>query len=211
MEPESYNIKSVRHLNSGRRGRQLCEVIFKDGIEVGKVRRTFIEKVKNQENLKDAGINLNQSPATRIRVDIMRILAARLCEEVPEGSAIVVPHVAKPVIILHGKNGKKRPLSYVTAIKSYGNLLTQSDKSRIADRMRRIGFTGSVERTFAILENDDSEEDGEDDGTRIPGLSSAPQGPTKKFFGNKPAPGKRSYAEMASSPTGSKVVKQMKH
>jgi hypothetical protein len=68
-----------------------------------------------------------------------------------------------------------------------------------------------VERTFAILENDDSEEDGEDDGTRIPGLSSAPQGPTKKFFGNKPAPGKRSYAEMASSPTGSKVVKQMKH
>jgi hypothetical protein len=143
----------------------------------------------------------------------MRILAARICEEIPDGSAIVVPHVAKPVIILHGKNGKRRPLSYVTAIKAYGSLLTKSDRGRIADKMRRIGFTGSTERTFAILENDDSDEDNhdEDGGPHIPGLSVASHGPHKKFQGNKPAPGKRSYAEMASKQSGSKGAKAMKY
>jgi hypothetical protein len=199
IESGLYEIKSVRHLNPNRKGRQLCEVIFKDAKEAGQVRKAFIEKVKTQDDLKEAAVNLNQTPATRVRVEILRIIANRIKEEVPECTAIVVPHLAKPVIVLY-KDNRKRPLSYIQAVKSYKDLLTDSDMDRIMGKLRRFGFSGSPEHAFAIIEEADSEdEDVTEEVTTIPGLT--------KTKAVKKGIGKRSYAEMAAGSKQKKIQK----
>jgi hypothetical protein len=204
MDDKEYTIESVRHLNPARMGRQLCEVKFSSAAEAGRIRKTFVQKVRNQENLKDATINLNQSPATRVRIEIMKIIANRIGEENPEGSAIVVPHLAKPVIVLYDKDGRKRPLSYLQAVKSYKNLLTDSDVRRISEKMSRIGFEGSPEHVFAVIEEVDSED--ERYGQETEDTTSKGYG-NKKGFSTKSTAGKRSYAEMASSSKGAKISK----
>jgi hypothetical protein len=202
MEKGSFRITGVRHLNPGRLGRQLCDVTFESEKEAGLVRKTFVQKVKTQDNLRDGTVNLNHAPGTRIRIEILRLLAARISEDAQDGSAIVVPHLAKPIIVLHGADGRKRALSYLQAVKSYKSLLTNADVERIADKMKRLGFSGSPEHAFAIIEEADSEEE-------YPREEVEPKfGGMKKIWARKSTAGKRSFAEVAGA--SQKPAKQHK-
>jgi hypothetical protein len=131
MEDKNYTVLSVRHLNPARMGRQLCEVKLKDGAEAGRIRKTFVQKVKTQDDLKDATINLNQSPATRIRVEILKILAKRIDEEVPEGSK----QGGLPEEVDRGEENVCGGVRFRQKLK---NCQAELEKLAVPDRQRRL-------------------------------------------------------------------------
>jgi hypothetical protein len=155
----TYTIKSVRHLNRGGRGRQVAEVIFEKPEEAASIRKRFVERVQTQDDIKEAIINLNQTPGTRIRVEIMKRIAAKMNSKVDGGrKATVVPHLPKPIMILETES-RRRTLGYCETVKSLKYLLDDQDLNRIYDKMRRNGFRGSAERSFAIIEDMNSDDD----------------------------------------------------
>jgi hypothetical protein len=199
IEKEAYEITAVKHLNAGRKGRQLCEVTFAEAKQAGEVRKTFVSKVKTQDNLREVVINVNQSVATRIRVEILKILATRITEEANIGTAKVIAHLAKPIILLEAANGQKRPLSYLQAIKSWRFLLQGSDMDRIYDKMKRNGFTGSPEHAFAFLEGSESEDE----------IKEAKLKPArKKVFGKRSGPVKRPLGDSEGPTSSAKTAKK---
>jgi hypothetical protein len=102
--------------------------------EAGSVRKRFIERVCTQDDLKDAMVNLQQTAGTRIRVEIMKLIAARLNEDTTADRTVtVVPHLAKPVLILKEKY-KKRPMAFKEVVSRYKHLLQDKDRNRIYDR-----------------------------------------------------------------------------
>jgi hypothetical protein len=201
IEKDAYKITAVRHLNAGRKGRQLCEVTFAEMKQAGEVRKTFVSKVKTQDNLREVVINVNQSVATRIRVEILKILANRITEEANIGTAKVIAHLAKPIILMEASNGQKRPLSYLQAIKTWRYLLQGSDMDRIYEKMKRNGFTGSPEHAFAFLEGSESEDE-------VKETKSKPA--RKKVFGKRSGPVKRPLGDSDGPTSSAKTEKMIK-
>jgi hypothetical protein len=147
----------IYHLNRGRKRRQVTEVTVGNPAEAGDVRRRSVERVQVQDDRQGAVVNLQQTPAAKLRVDIMKILSKRLTEELVEGRRVtVIPHLSRPVLILE-ENGRRRPFTYVEVVRNFKYLLQMQDKKNIHDRMRTIGFKGDAERSFAVLEDLDSE------------------------------------------------------
>jgi hypothetical protein len=146
-----YDIKSVRHLNKGGKGRQVAEVVFGSPEQAGSIRKRFVEKVQVQDDLKDAIINLQQTPATKLRIDL---IAKRLTEDLGgDSKAVVISHLPKPMLILQESGENRRAMAYVQAVRCFKDVLRSEDRKKIYERLKRIGFKGSPERSFVILED----------------------------------------------------------
>jgi hypothetical protein len=163
-----YEIKTVRHLNRGGKGRQVAEVAFDTPEQAGNIRKRFVEKVQVQDDLKEAIINLHQTPATKLRIDIMKMIAKRLMENLGEDSkAIVISHLPRPMLILEeNTNNKRRAMAFVQAVRCFKQVLRPEDRKKVHERLRRVGYKGSAERAFMVLEDLGDEDEESEPSTR---------------------------------------------
>jgi hypothetical protein len=163
-----YEIKTVRHLNRGGKGRQVAEVAFDTPEQAGNIRKRFVEKVQVQDDLKEAIINLHQTPATKLRIDIMKMIAKRLMENLGEDSkAIVISHLPRPMLILEeNTNNKRRAMAFVQAVRCFKQVLRPEDRKKVHERLRRVGYKGSAERAFMVLEDLGDEDEEPEPSTR---------------------------------------------
>ena len=117
-----------------------------------KFRKTFVEKIKNNEDFGRIHVANSVSLATRIRIDILKGIAQKM-KGVDGMDLWVQAYTSRPVLQIK-KNDDQRPMSltFADAIEKYGMRLNDDD---LGPAYRRVGraFDQQLELNFGVLKD----------------------------------------------------------
>jgi hypothetical protein len=147
----------IHYINQGKsNGRMipLVEVKLDSAANALILRKAFADKRKNGEDLGRIFISNSVNLATRVRVDVLKVLARKISDLNVVANA--VPFVSRPVLQVRPKesaasgNNETRTYTYTDAISKYGHLLKQFE---LGEAYRRAGtsFKGQLEQQFVVL------------------------------------------------------------
>jgi hypothetical protein len=147
----------IHYVNQGKsNGRMipLVEVKIDSATNALALRKAFADKRKNGDDLGRIFISNSVNLATRVRVDILKVLARKISDQ--EVVANAVPFVSRPVLQVRPKevsgngNIETRTYTFTDAISKYGHLLKQFE---LGEAYRRAGtsFKGQLEQQFVVL------------------------------------------------------------
>jgi hypothetical protein len=118
------------------------------------LRKAFADKRKNGDDLGRIFISNSVNLATRVRVDILKVLARKISDQEVVANAVLI--VSKPVLQVRPKevsgngNIETRTYTFTDAISKYGHLLKQFE---LGEAYRRAGTSikGQLEQQFVVL------------------------------------------------------------
>jgi hypothetical protein len=117
------------------------------------IRTAFADKKKNKADLGRIFIANSVTLATRVRVDILKAIARKICSL--EISAHAVPFISRPVMHVRSTDAAEvwsapKTYSFIEAVTRFGHLVKQFD---LAEAHRRAGnsFKGQLEQHFIVL------------------------------------------------------------
>ena len=116
-----------------------------------KIRNTFVEKKKGGVDFGKIHIANSVCLATRVRVDILRVIARQFTVEGGE-EMYVSAYNSRPVLHITDKTGGRKPfaLTFADAITRFGDMLKEES---LGEAYRRAGssFRGQLEQHFVVL------------------------------------------------------------
>ena len=153
IEPEAS--KNVIFINPGRnRSRDIpvMEVRMDNKELARKIRKQFAAKRKAGEDFGRVFVTNSVSLATRVRVDILKVIARLNSTEKEE--CYVTAYNSRPVMHIKQKNdiSKFMALTFSDAISKYGGSLSEID---LGEAYKRCGnsFKGQLQQMFVVLQD----------------------------------------------------------
>ena len=113
IDPDKdYQLGFVRHLNFRlKAARQIIEITMGSEIEAKALRKAYGAKIKSwredksfPEDVKGISLGPSLTPATRVRISVLQILAKELKAQLENTDAWVIKHVARPVLKIESLN-----------------------------------------------------------------------------------------------------------
>ena len=143
----------ILFINQGRNSGKdipMVEVRMESKEAAARIRKAYADKRKSGKDFGRLFIANCVGLATRVRVDVMKAIAAKLNDT--DQAAYVTAFTSRPILHIKPKSGNQKPMAYTfgDAVERYGNMVNDGELSE-AYRRSGTSFKGQLEQHFVVL------------------------------------------------------------